>query len=110
MTGRQWLLGSAVSIAFGSGVAASVRTSGQIAATTLASTDAGNCIVDADELAVRRERDSLVVVASGEGALTCAKPGKITTIEFRNAEIRVANSVDGRPSSLTVTADRLGIR
>ena len=101
------LLVSAVSMAFGSGVSASVGTSGQIAATTLGSTDAGNCVVQADEVAVRTESDSLVVVAPGNGTLTCAKPGKTTIVEFVNAEIRVARSVEGKPSRLTVTADEV---
>jgi hypothetical protein len=110
MKGYLWLLVSAVSIALGSGVSASVGTSGQIATTTLGSTDAGNCVVQADEVAVRREPDSLVVLAPGDGTLTCAKPGKTTTVEFVNAEIRVARSIEGKPSRLTVTADEIWLR
>ena len=110
MKGHLWLLVSAVSMAFGSGVSASVGTSGQIAAATLGSTDAGNCVVQADEVAVRRESSSLVVVAPGNGTLACAKPGKTTTVEFVNVEIRVARSVEGTASRLTVTADEIWLR
>ena len=103
------MLVSALSIALGSGGSAAVRTPGQLSAMSLAETDAGRCVVDADELTVRREGNELVVLAPGDGRLTCAKFAKTSVVDFQNAEVMVV-AAQGQPSRLEVTADRIDIR
>jgi len=103
------MLVSGVSIALGSGGSAPAQTPSQLSAVRLAETDAGRCFVGADELTVRSERDELVVLAPGDGRLTCAKPDKTSVVDFQNAEIRVV-AAQGKPSRLEVTADRIDIR